>query len=284
MAEKILITGATGFVGRALAKRMSQDGCDVVPFSRAGGNDLEHPDALASLRGRGVRTVFHCAGRSFVPASWEDPESFYRVNVLGTQHVLDYCRAEGASLVYVSTYVYGRPRYVPVDEEHPPQPLNPYTHSKFLAEELCRFYREHFGVQVTILRPFNLYGPGQSEHFLIAQLIHQWRSGSEIVVDDARPRRDHLYIDDFVEACAVIYRKTDRAAVYNLGSGVSVSIADVVAALSEVVSSKLSWRSRDKVRQGEILDVVASCRLVREGAWKPRTTLTEGLRQMIETQ
>ncbi len=242
---------------------------------------MEHSDPFASLRGAGVRTVFHCAGRSFVPASWKDPQSFYRINTLGTQRVLEYCHTEKARLIYVSTYVYGQPRYLPIDEAHPAQPLNPYTHSKWLGEEICRFYQDHMGVEVTILRPFNIYGPGQSEQFLVAQLVRQWQSGADIVVTDPAPRRDYIYIDDFVDACAVVARLEHPAPIYNVGSGRSLSVAEVLALLGEAVGAPIAWRSRGEPRQGEIANVVASCALVRENLWKPRVDFQEGLRKMV---
>jgi nucleoside-diphosphate-sugar epimerase len=195
--------------------------------------------------------------------------------------VLDYCRGEKAKLIYLSTYVYGRPRYLPIDEEHPAQPLNPYTHSKWLGEEICRFYVSHMNVPVTIVRPFNLYGPEQSDRFLVAHMVKQWRAGGEISINDVRPRRDYLYIDDFIEACTVLHGLAERAPIYNVGSGTSVSVGDVLTTMQEVVGAPVPWRSRELVRQDEIGDIIASCRLTRQDLWKPRIDMREGIRRMI---
>src|SRR6202011_2766469 len=101
----------------------------------------------------------------------------------------------------VSSYMYGHPERLPIPEDHPLRASNPYSHSKLLAEQITRFYQESFGVPVTIVRPFNLYGPGQSEDFLIPTLIRQAlaQDSNAIVVADLTPKRDYIYIDDVVD-------------------------------------------------------------------------------------
>ena len=127
--------------------------------------------------------VIHLASRTYVPASWENPLDFYRTNASGTTNILDLCRKQGCSLTYVSSYVYGTPQYLPVDENHPVAPVSPYNHSKLVAEDICRFYSEQFGVPVTILRPVNIFGPGQNPSFLIPFIIEQVDSLKELGVD-----------------------------------------------------------------------------------------------------
>src|SRR5688572_17268499 len=130
----------------------------------------------------GIRRVIHLAGRSYVPDSWEHPLAFYEMNVLGTLRVLEYCRANAARLVHVSSYVYGNPRSLPIAEDHPTQATTPYAHSKLLAEECCRFYAEKLGLGIVVVRPFNVYGPGQKEPFLIPSLIRQLLDPQQAVV------------------------------------------------------------------------------------------------------
>src|SRR5438105_775381 len=194
---RTLVTGATGFVGRALVRALSQAGHAVNALSRSAGDIA---DAATWARLPAVDHVFHLAGRSYVPDSWADPAGFLRANVTGTARALDYCRANGAHLVFVSGYLYGVPKRLPIREDDPADPNNPYALSKFLAEQVCAFHAAAMQVPVTVLRPFNIFGPGQRGEFLIPAILDQIRRGKEICVKDLAPRRDFVFIDDVVAA------------------------------------------------------------------------------------
>ena len=283
MSETTLITGSEGFIGRLLSERLKALGQTVGPFSRSLGNDLAADSPFQSYLQSGIKTVFHLAAISSSPASWEDPHSYYRINTLGTQKVVDFCRKTGARLIYVSTYVYGSPRYLPVDETHPALPNNPYAHSKWLGEEICRFYAKNFGVSAVILRPFNIYGPGQSGNFLIPSIIRQWLAQREVTVENLLPKRDFLFVDDFIDACVSVSKLHNPACeIYNTGSGLSLSVNDVINTLEKVVGRKILRHSRKHERQGEIAEVVARCRLTEEGLWKPAISFEQGLSLVLK--
>jgi nucleoside-diphosphate-sugar epimerase len=202
--ETVLVTGATGFIGNALCSRLEANETKVIRMSRSLGQDVTSQAAFEPFLKSGVGTVYHLAARTFVPESWTDPASFYRVNTIGTQHALEFCRAVGARLFYLSAYVYGTPEYLPIDENHPVQPSNPYAHSKWLGEELCRYYFRTWNLPVTIVRAFNAYGPGQSSRFLVPSIVRQWVQGEVVRVANLAPKRDFVYLDDLVERC--VYR------------------------------------------------------------------------------
>jgi len=113
--------------------------------------------------------------------------------------MLELCREHKIGLTYVSSYVYGHPEYLPIDENHRVSPNSPYNHSKFLAEEVCKFYADNFGVAVTVLRPFNIYGKGQRRGFVMADLMEQVFNNEIVTLDDITPKRDFLYIEDFLD-------------------------------------------------------------------------------------
>ena len=281
---KILVTGHTGFVGRALHEALKAEGHEVLGASRSTGQDISLPGALETGAYDSARHVYHVAGRTFVPASWEDPASFYQANALGTQHVLDFCRKRSLPLTFVSAYIYGPPQYLPVDEAHPLAPNNPYAHSKFFAEELCRFYAAHFGLKVAIVRPFNIYGPGQAASFLIPSLMRQAATAERIEVQDLAPRRDYIYLEDII-AALLYFLDGNRArhVEYNLGSGVSHSVEEAARAALAAVGRDIPVVRLGRVRRGEIPDVVADIRRMREDfGWQPNTTLEEGLRELYQ--
>ena len=116
--------------------------------------------------------------------------------MLGTAHVLELCRRTGASLTFLSSYVYGPPRALPIPESHPLAAFNPYSHTKILAEETVRYYMATFGVRASVVRPFNVYGPAQDDHFLIPEIVRQLLDPAidAITVADLRPRRDYSHV------------------------------------------------------------------------------------------
>jgi nucleoside-diphosphate-sugar epimerase len=277
MPDEVLVTGAGGFVGRRLVAALRERGDCVHEFS------LEQGDlASAQLDYPGVRRVYHLAARMFVPESWRTPRPFFDANVAGTWTVLEFCRRQNASLLMVSSYVYGKPRALPLGEEHPVQAFNPYGLTKLLAEESAAFYRDAFHVPVSIVRPFNIYGPGQADSFLIPMLIRQAldRARDAYEVADSEPRRDQLYVDDLI---SLLIAAADRpGGVYNAGSGESVNIADLAALINDLLGIRKPLRSRGERRPDEVMDVVADiARAERELRWRPKISLREGLAETI---
>jgi nucleoside-diphosphate-sugar epimerase len=280
MSRAILVTGADGFIGKYLVAALTSSGHSVQTHSLADG-DLAH----CALEYTGISHVFHLAGKTFVPDSWADPCAFYTTNVVATANVLEFCRRSGASLTFISSYVYGPPRVIPITEDHPLQAFNPYAHSKVLAEEVCRFYAGQHGTPVAIVRPFNIYGPGQDGRFLIPTLVRQALApdSDAIEVADLRPRRDFLYVSDLIDLMLATLAGGASGA-YNAGSGVSTSIQEIGTILNSIVPYEKKLVSRGESRPHEILDVVADIRKAeRELGWKPRVDIATGLRLTVES-
>ena len=218
-----------------------------------------------------------------MPESWRDPATFIEVNAGGTARIAEFCRERGARMIFVSGYVYGIPESLPIAETAPARPNNPYALSKFLAENLCEFYATYCNIPVTVMRPFNVYGPGQPEAFLISKILRQVVAGDEIEVMDLDPRRDWVYLDDVVDALlAALGHRHDGYNVFNVGSGVSHSVAEVIAAAQDVAQTHLAVRSQRITRPNELLDVVADvAKANRELNWRPRIDLTEGIKRTL---
>jgi len=274
----VLVTGASGFIGRRLSPILRSSGLVVEEIVREHGDvaDEKTWDAAPPCK-----AVVHLAGRSFVPDSWEQPASFLRTNVQGTINALEYCRKHRASLVYLSSYLYGHPKSLPIPETAPLHATNPYASSKALAEQACRMYAQHFGLAITVLRLFNVYGPGQPEPFLIPLLVRQVAEGREIVVQDLEPRRDYVYVDDVAQAVAKALASSNGLRVVNVGSGASHSVAELVRLIQTIWRSALPVRSKEVRRKDEIMDTIADIRAARELlGWQPEHTLEEGLRAL----
>jgi nucleoside-diphosphate-sugar epimerase len=264
-------------VGRQLVLALGEQAYNVISFSIENGDITRDP-----LPMDGIDHVFHLAAKVFVPESWSAPLPFYNVNVLGTVNVLEHCRSRKVPVTLVSSYVYGTPQRLPVSEDHPAQAFNPYCHTKLMAEDVCLFYQRVYGVPVTIVRPFNLYGPGQDSRFLIPMLVRQAVDPSRKAfrVQDPDPKRDHLHVQDLA---SLLIRTIDGPrSIYNAGTGKSASIADIVAILNRLTGSTRTIIAEGQPRANEVMDVYADITRARtELGWQPQVTLDEGLRRLL---
>lgn len=280
--SKVLVTGASGFIGKALVSRLKASGHKVVPIDSASG-DIADPETLDRFSQPNIAHVFHLAGRTFVPDSWHDPLSFGKTNVLGTINVLEFCRKSNASLTYVSAYIYGHPETLPISEDSQIKPSNPYALTKRLAEEACEFYAAAYGMKVTTIRPFNVYGIGQGANFLIPLIIEQALTGSQIVVKDLLPKRDYVYLDDLTRALlATLDTNTENYNVINIGSGTSLSVKEVIDVVQDVAGTSKEIVSDNQVRANELMDVIADISKAKTIlGWEPEYSFRDGIEKII---
>jgi GDP-4-dehydro-6-deoxy-D-mannose reductase len=275
-AINIVVTGASGFLGRPLVEKLGTLGHAVVPLDLQLGHNLLLPECLDDLPP--FQALIHLAARTFIPESYKVPREFYETNVLSTLNCLDACRKRGASLVLASTYVYGPPEYLPVDEKHPVRKWNPYSTSKILAEELCEAYALHHDVPARVLRLFNLFGPGHAPHFLIPKILEGIRAGS-VNLSTPEPRRDFVYVKDVVDAFALAaVSQWSGFGCFNVGTGASHSVAEVVDKIQGALGTDVPVQYEGELRDGEVMDVRADISLIRQTlGWEPKFGLTTGL-------
>lgn len=281
MKSEILVTGASGFLGRHLVHALEARGHRVRPHSTAQGDIASCPLPID-----GVDHVFHLAAKSFVPDSWTHSQEFYRTNVLGTVNVLEHCRRHRTPLTLISSYVYGQPQQLPISEDHPLAAINPYAHTKILAEEVGRFYERIFGLRLVIVRAFNLYGPGQNPPYLIPTIVQQTLdpNTAEISLKDLRPKRDYLYVTDAVEMLLTTLGDGVRG-VYNLGSGQSASVAEVAELIQRAAGTAKPVVSDDQPRPQEVMDVRADIsRASSELRWRPTNSLADGITKTVAAE
>jgi nucleoside-diphosphate-sugar epimerase len=229
--KNILVTGANGFVGKALLKALSTR----TEFTVFGIDRSDGDISKMEFNFKNINHVIHLAARTYVPDSWQNPIPFYQTNVIGTLRVLEFCKRCGASATVLSSYVYGEPDFLPITEKHPRKSFNPYCHSKILMEDICDYYTNTYQLSISILRPFNLYGPGQPETFLIPTIIKQVFSVAynEVTVMDLKPKRDFLYIDDLIKAI-LLSILNPSSKVLNVGSGTSYSVIEIINIIMQI--------------------------------------------------
>ena len=276
MVKSILVTGATGFLGRHVVRDLLRRGFKVEAKSRADGDVC---DAETWKKLPATDCVIHLAGSTFVPDSWDAPSKFLQNNTLGTSLALDFCRNHKAKFVFFSTYMYSREAVMPVSEDSKLRPSNPYSLSKLFGENLCKFYSEHFGVKAVIFRPFNVYGLGQSEKFLIPSIIRQARLSDVIEVQDTKPSRDYVYVEDLLAALNCAITTDIELEVVNIGTGRSYSVLELIETLGIVSNRKYKIRSAMIERQSEIMHTQADNSRAREILnWEPQWSLKSGLK------
>jgi GDP-4-dehydro-6-deoxy-D-mannose reductase len=280
--SKILVTGSTGFVGKHLVPGLKKAQHETFEANSRSGDIAE---ALTWKKFPKTDVVIHLAGKSFVPASWSDPASFINCNLMGTVTALNYCREHDSRLIFISSYLYGNPLELPIPETATLNPTNPYALSKKLAEDVCRFYSDSLGVNITILRPFNVYGPGQDENFLLPSIIRQVSSGKDIVVKDLEPKRDYIYINDLVDALIGAVTYESKFDIFNIGSGKSHSVQELIQITQNTYGTELPVHSDEERRKDEIMDTRADITLAKlKLHWEPKWTLEEGIRQIFDSE
>jgi nucleoside-diphosphate-sugar epimerase len=277
---KVLVTGSKGFIGKYLVESLLLQDFEVLSYDISEGNDICNWELLKTVRN--IDCIIHLASKVFVPESYSNPKDFFNVNIIGTLNCLEYCRLFNSRLVYVSSYLYGEPNYLPVDENHPVNAFNPYSASKIESENLCHYYYNFFKTRSIILRPFNVYGKGQSKEFLIPSIIDQAKKGL-INLKDGSSKRDFIYVDDLISALIKAVKNDNILhETFNIASGSSFSVNEVVQIILQIIGGNCNVHYENIQRNNEVSntlgDISKAYKLL---DWKPEITLYEGLTKMI---
>jgi dTDP-glucose 4,6-dehydratase len=306
---QVLVTGAGGFIGSHLCEFLLSRGAEVRAFvhynSRNDWGMLEHlerrrlreievtsgdlRDAGAVRRAVAGRTVvFHLGALIGIPYSFANPADVVSTNVLGTLNVLQACLDAGTGrLVHTSSSeVYGTAQSIPMDENHPLRPQSPYAASKVGADKLAESFHHAYGLPVVILRPFNTYGPRQSQRAVIPTIIRQALESSTVRLGRLDTRRDLLYVTDTVRGFAAAASAPGcEGKTIHLGSEEEVSVSELVGVISSILGKRLrvvTERARIRPGASEVERLIAARRLAaRILDWRPRIPLAKGLEMTI---
>jgi len=179
--------------------------------------------------------------------------------------------------------VFGNPKQIPIDENHPKQPTSIYSASKLTGEILCESYSKTYGLDISIARLFSIYGPNSPKHLVTSKLIQQLLKGNLIELGNTRPKRDFLYIDDVINALKIILKNTKGFNSYNIGSGKSYSIENLCKRLVKISNKNIQFKSKKSLsRTKDIPNIIANCSKIKKLGWKPQMKLNDGLKLTYE--
>ena len=309
--KKLLVTGADGFIGSHLVEILVQSGYQVKAFVQYNSfgtwgwidslpieikqqieifsGDIRDPCGVKRAL-EGCDAVLHLAALIAIPYSYHSPDTYIDTNIKGTLNVLQAARElEIEKVVHTSTSeVYGTAKYVPIDENHPLQGQSPYSASKIGADQLALSFYSSFNTPVSIIRPFNTYGPRQSARAVIPTIISQIASGHDVIKLGAlTPTRDFNYIEDTVNGFISILESTASIGeVINIGSNFEISIKDTAETIARVMKSKVEFIT-DEIRlrpeNSEVERLWASNQKASELlGWKPKYGGIEGFEKGIQ--
>ncbi|MCK4792346.1 MAG: GDP-mannose 4,6-dehydratase [Desulfobacteraceae bacterium] len=306
---KILITGGAGFVGSHLCDKYTQEGHTVVCLDNFMSGNLAHVKHLLNfpqfklIKGdirdfdllerimHDVEVVFHLAAQIHVDRSYIEPKLTYDINVMGTQNILDLARLHDIRrVVYASTSeVYGSAQYVPIDEKHPLSAPHPYGASKIAADRMCYAYSVTYGMDIAILRMFNIFGPHQRDvgyGGVISIFTRRVLNNTPpVIYGDGQQKRDYTYIDDVVRAYDLAMQsKKKLAEPINFGTGKEVSINDLADKIIELCGKKDTIKPvHIDPRIGEVKRLIADASKAKSVlGWEPKCDLDQSLETFVK--
>ena len=311
MAEKILVTGADGFIGSHLTEELVKQGFDVKAFSLYNSfntwgwldtlpqdimenvevftGDVRDPNGVREAM-KGTDAVFHLAALIAIPFSYHSPDAYVDTNIKGTLNVLQAAKQLDLDKVLITSTseVYGTAQYVPIDESHPYQGQSPYSATKIGADRLAEYFYRSFGLPVAIVRPFNTYGPRQSARAVIPTIITQLLAGKEeIRLGSLTPTRDFNFVKDTAQGFIEIYRSDKTVGEeINIATQNEISICELAEELIKQINPQAKIvcdEERLRPEKSEVNRLLGSNEKIKMLTdWEPRFTFEEGLAQTID--
>ena len=306
--KNVLVTGADGFIGSHLVELLLSEGFNVRALSQYNSfnywgwlDQMQHPRlevVCGDVRDpnycreivRGCDTVLHLAALIAIPYSYVAPESYVDTNIRGTLNICQACRDLGVErLVVTSTSeVYGTAQYVPIDEKHPFQGQSPYSATKIGADRLAESFYRSFNLPVTIVRPFNTYGPRQSARAVIPTIITQLLAGKEeIHLGSLTPTRDFNYVKDTANGFVTIAKHDNTIGrELNIATEREISIGDLANELIRQINPNakiVCEEERMRPEKSEVNRLLGTAKRLNDlTGWKPNYTFEQGLAETIE--
>ncbi|NFH69460.1 SDR family NAD(P)-dependent oxidoreductase [Clostridium botulinum] len=311
MQKKVLVTGADGFIGSHLCELLLENGYDVRAFVYYNSfnswgwldsldkdkkskidifsGDIRDPNGVREAM-KGIDEVFHLAALIAIPFSYHSPDSYVDTNIKGTLNVLQASRELNTKRILITSTseVYGTAKYVPIDENHPFQGQSPYSATKIGADRIAESFYRSFDLPLTIVRPFNTYGPRQSARAVIPTIITQLLCGEkQIKLGSLTPTRDFNYVKDTANGFLEIskYEKTIGEEI-NIATSKEISIKDLASEIISQINKDATIicdEERLRPEKSEVNRLLGSNEKIKKLTnWEPKFTFAEGIKETID--
>ena len=289
--NNVLITGYNGFIGSNLVNSLSKKS-NIIGVS----NDIIRNLYVKRCIKKDIRNisvtdvkenihdVIHLAAITDVQYCQENPNICFEVNMMGTQKMLEFARKKDSRFTYISTsHVYGIPKLIPIKEKHPRNPTSVYAASKLAGEICCESYARTYGMDISVLRLFSVYGPNSPKHLVISKIITQLKSQKEIHLGNLSSKRDFVYIDDVIKAIELVMKKSKGFETFNVGTGKSISIYDLCKIIQKITMKNFTIKSISSLkRKVDVKNLVSNTAKIRKLGWKPCVDINRGLDMVIQ--
>ena len=312
---KILLTGSEGFIGSHLVEKLVKNGHELTclvlynSFNSWGWldkiddkikknikiitGDIRDEFLVKSLIKKNTDVVINLAALIGIPYSYRSPKSYFETNSIGILNILNSSiNSNVKKIIHTSTSeVYGTPKYIPIDESHLVSAQSPYAASKIAADQIALSYNKSFNLPVTILRPFNTFGPRQSLRAIIPTIVTQLIKNKVLKLGSLYPTRDLTFVDDTVDAfVSTLNKKKDIGEIINIGSGFEISVKDLVSQISKIMGVKIDiQKEKERIRpkKSEVDRLYADIKKAKKILnWTPKYTkkngFEKGLKKTIE--
>lgn len=291
--KKILITGSEGFIGSALKDRLQQLGCVVVGFDIEKGDDIRDNEKLKKAIYKKFDAIYHLAGFSGSSSSNDDVQKCFALNSIATANlitlILKYS-PETKLILSGSRLEYGKPQYLPVDENHPTAPISAYGISKLASTQLALVFARSHNLKTTIFRTSNVYGPHKKSSFkgynVINYFIDEAKKGNTLTVfGDGKQTRDYIYIEDLVEAFVKGLKEEADGQIYNLGYGQPIEFVRMIKSIVKTVGKGkvkfIKWPPDFKgVETGSYVSAIG--KIKKDLGFTPKTDFEKGIKLTVQ--
>ena len=304
--QEIVVTGGAGFIGSNLCRTLLEQGAKVTIFDNLYSGKIEF---IKDLTDKGLnfvqedirdqvalekatkncKVIFHLAAQTSVPFSMKNPKEDCEINVVETLNVLEAARKAGTRMVFASSCaVYGNPEKRPTPETYPTHPIAFYGLTKLLGENYCRFYQETYGLEVVMLRIFNVYGPNC--HGAIYDFLNKLRKTPDKleVLGTGKQSRDFVYVSDMVDALIkAATSPTSAGHAFNVGTGTTTSVAELAKMIIEILgleNVEIYFKGGQAWAGDMDITLADNSKAVNKLQWRPQVSLKEGLKKLISTK
>lgn len=302
--ENILVTGGAGFIGSTLVRELLKEEANVIVYDNFLYGDrsnlmevedqihLVNGDILSSkiyttMKEYKVKYVFHLAAEPYIPHCYDNPEKFFDVNVKGTMNLLMACKTFNVErIVHFSTSeVFGTAQHTPMDENHPTLPLSTYAVSKLAADRTCFVFNHEHKIPVVILRPFNSYGPRETQPYVIPEIITQLSKTNVVKLGNIKAKRDFTYVEDTARgAIELLQSEVPNGEVVNIGSNKAYSIEELALLIGKIMGHENIEINIDSARLRPLDVTLLQCDYTKAHeftGWAPEIDIEEGLKRTV---